>query len=169
MNRYANAAAIGLTAFICLFTVGAAKADAPPAPLQAFSLFDTSGRYISLSDYKGQYVVLNFWAFWCDTWKQELPSLINLYSDESADHFALLAVSIDGARLPVFERNTSGQKIPFPVLLDTGSTVSKTYRVTHVPTVIILDRNGKVCYSTFGYPGNHVVLSELRKIESSGL
>jgi alkyl hydroperoxide reductase subunit AhpC len=79
----------------------------------------------------------------------------------------LLAISVDGARLPVFEHNTAGQKIPFPVLLDTGSTVSKAYNVAHVPTVIIIDPTGKVRYLAYGYPGNHDLLSELRKIESS--
>lgn len=163
MRRFLKAATITLIAVLCLFNVKTAKADTP-----AFSLFDTSGKYISLSDYRGQYVVLNFWAFWCDTWKHELPSLIDLYGDEPADHFKLLAISVDGTRLPVFEHNTAGQNIPFPVLLDTGSTVSKAYNVAHVPTVIILDPSGKVRFSTYGYPGNHVLLSELRKIESSG-
>ena len=158
-------ALIASTLFSALRPSMASSLSQQPPP---FTLFDTAGKYVSLSDYKGQVVILNFWAFWCDTWKQELPSLTDLYSDEKQDHFRLLAISIDGTRVPVFERDTSGQKIPFPVLLDTGSNVSRSYGVRHVPTVVILDKEGKVRYSAYGYPGNHVLISELRKIESAG-
>jgi peroxiredoxin len=147
---------------VCLLPMRQASEEAT----RNFSLFDTSGTYVSLSDYKGQYVVLNFWAIWCDTWKEELPSLLTLTSDEEQDHFQLLAISVDGARLPVFERDTAGRQIPFPVLLDPGSTVSRSYKIAHVSTVIILDRSGRVHYSTYGYPGNHVLFSALRRIEN---
>ncbi len=78
-------------------------------------------------------------------------------------NFTLLAVSVDGTRLPEFQRHTSGQ-VPFPVLMDVGGLVTNRYQVHHVPTVVIIGPDGTVRFTASGYPGNHVVLRELRKI-----
>ncbi len=133
-----------------------------------FALFDTNASYFDLSKQKGEYIVLNFWAFWCDTWKAEMPSLTQLSTDQDTDHFKLVAISVDGTRLPAFERDTAGTTVPFPVLLDSTGEVSKQYNVTHVPTVVIIDKAGRIRYSAYGYPGNHVLLSALRRIENRG-
>ena len=80
-------------------------------------------------------------------------------------NFKLVAVSVDGARLSEFARQTGGD-VPFPVLLDGGGRVSVNYRVRHVPTVVIIGPDGVVRFTASGYPGNHVILRELRKIAS---
>ncbi|MDQ2798975.1 MAG: redoxin domain-containing protein, partial [Armatimonadota bacterium] len=70
---------IVLTAiFLLLMPLSSQAAEAAGGPARgsqapAFSLLDSQGRQVRLDDYKGQVVVLNFWAFWCDTWKAELP------------------------------------------------------------------------------------------------
>ncbi len=129
----------------------------------AFALPDLSGRPLALDSLRGRPVVLNFWAFWCDTWKAELPSLRALAEQQDEMGFRLVAVSVDGTRLAEFQRLTGGQ-VPFPVLLDAGGAVSRRYAVRHVPTVVILDGAGRVRFVASGYPGNAVVLRELRKI-----
>ncbi|MCW3060341.1 MAG: Thiol-disulfide isomerase and thioredoxin [Capsulimonas sp.] len=152
-------------------TAGAAKpADGPAigSQAQSFTLADTQGKRVSLSDYQGKVVVLNFWAFWCDTWKAEMPSLRELAPRQDELGFRLVAVSVDSARLPEFQNRTDGGKVPFPVLLDNQKQVSTQYNIAHVPTVVIIDRAGKVRYTARAYPGNHVILAELRKIASSG-
>lgn len=133
-------------------------ADAP-----AFTLPDTEGRARALPEWAGRPVVLNFWAFWCDTWKAELPSLRELAADQSSLGFALVAVSVDGTRVPEFTRQR-GTPTPFPVLLDMQSIVSHAYGVAHVPTVVILDGQGRVRYTHIGYPGNDAVRSVLRRL-----
>lgn len=129
----------------------------------AFSLLDSQGRQVRLDDYKGQVVVLNFWAFWCDTWKAELPHLTELATRQDEMGFRLVAASVDGTRYPEFLKLTKG-KVPFPVLMDVGGQVSAQYKVRHVPTVVIIDKEGRVRFTASGYPGNHIVLRELRKI-----
>lgn len=133
------------------------------ASAPAFTLPDTEGRARSLSEWAGRPVVLNFWAFWCDTWKAELPSLRELAADQSTLGFSLVAVSVDGTRVPEFTRQR-GTPTPFPVLLDMQSVVSQAYGVAHVPTVVILDGQGRVRYTHIGYPGDDAVRSVLRRL-----
>ncbi len=135
----------------------------PGASAPSFTLPDTEGRARSLSEWTGRPVVLNFWAFWCDTWKAELPSLRALSDEQSALGFSLVAVSVDGTRVPEFTRQR-GAPTPFPTLLDTQGKVSRAYGIAHVPTVVILDARGHVRYTHIGYPGNDAVLSVLRRL-----
>ena len=133
-----------------------------------FTLPDVKGKTFDLQAHRGEIVVLNFWAFWCDTWKAELPHLKVLAARQEEMGFRLVAVSVDGTRLREFMNITNGN-LPFPVLLDGGANVSQRFRIAHVPTVIILDGAGKIRYRTFGYPRNDVVLHEITRIADNSL
>ena len=158
-------------------TLALLSAVAPPAHGEArngpaigqrapsFSLLDTHGGAHSLADFRGQTTVLNFWAFWCDTWKAELPSLKELAGRQSELGFSLAAISVDGTRYPEFQRLTK-DSLPFPVMMDVGGKISQEYSIGHVPTVVVIDPDGIVRYTHYGYPGNDVVLSVVRKIAS---
>lgn len=148
---------VWLTAF--LFAATLRVGDSAPD----FALLDVNGKQHRLADFKGKTVVLNFWAFWCDTWKDELPHLKELADQQDELGFCLVAISVDGTRLLEFLKRTNGD-VPFPVLLDVGGKVSAAYQVAHVPTVVLVDGEGRVRFVKSGYPGNHVVLGEVRKI-----
>lgn len=157
---------------LCVFLVLAccpvnAKPTAEALPLGAmapeFALPDIQGRSHALSEYRGKITVLNFWAFWCDTWKAEMPHLQELAPQQDEQGFRIVAVSVDGTRLQEFRRRHPAP-LPFPVLLDVGAKASRQYGIAHVPTVVILDPQGRVRYVHSGYPGNAVVLSQIRRI-----
>jgi len=137
------------------------KASTAIAP--SFRLVDTHGHTVTSDSLRGRIVVLNFWAFWCDTWKAELPHLKQLVKHEDDSGFTTVAVSVDGTRYPEFAKLT-GDDLPFPVCLDIGSKVTRAYDVEHVPTVVIIDPQGRIAYSHYGYPGNDVVLSQVRRV-----
>jgi peroxiredoxin len=130
-----------------------------------FALPDISGKMVDLSTLKGKIIVLNFWAFWCDTWKAEMPSLRELASKQDELGFKIVAISVDGTRLQEFLSHTHGD-VPFAVLLDSDKKISTAYNIKHVPTVVILDKNGNVRYVARAYPGNQAVLTEIRKLET---
>ena len=162
---------LGVTLLLLAATCRAADKAAPNLILgsmaPAFVLPDFQGKQVRLEDFRGQIVVLNFWAFWCDTWKAEMPHLQELSSQQADLGFRLVAVSVDGTRLPEFRKRANGGKIPFPVLMDVGGQVSARYEVAHVPTIVVIDRAGRVRYTASGYPGNHVVLREVRRLASA--
>jgi peroxiredoxin len=144
-----------------------AERNGPPVgqAAPAFSLPDTHGEQHALSEFGGRITVLNFWAFWCDTWKAELPSLRELANRQDELGFRLAAVSVDGSRYPEFQRLTH-DSFPFPMMMDVGGKVSRQYAIGHVPTVVVIDPAGVVRYTHYGYPGNDAVLSVVRRIAS---
>ena len=144
---------------------GAPPAGGPPVgtPAETFSLPDLAGRQRRLAEFAGRPVLLNFWAFWCDTWKEELPHLKQLAARQEEMGFRLITISVDGTRVPRFKA-LAGSGLPFPILLDPGRKVSDRYRIARVPTVVLIDAAGRVRWVASGYPGNHRVLSEVRKL-----
>ncbi len=153
--------ALALAAALC---VGAAAWAGPPVGRQApdFALPTVEGSTVRLADLRGRPVVLNFWAFWCDTWKAEMPHLRRLAEHRRELGFEIIAVSVDGARLHTYKAREPGGA-PFPVALDHGGAVSRAYGVTKVPTVLVLDAQGRVRYRASGYPGNQPILTALRR------
>lgn len=119
------------------------------SPAPAFQLSDLAGRVVSLSDYKGQVVFLNFWATWCDSCREELPGVNALYSRYRKQGFVVLAPSIDAegrrAVLPFVAR--SG--LDFPVLLSDSKTV-RAYEVFGLPTGYLIDAQGRLARKYIG-------------------
>ena len=126
-----------------------------------FSLRDINGKQVSLDDYKGQVVLLNFWATWCGPCKVEMPHLQAMYTDLSDKGFVVLAVSTDDARnaskvKPFIKKN----KYTFPVLFDKDSSVLNKYNPEQVlPYNVLIDSSGEVVWKKASYaPGEEVEL-----------
>ena len=111
-----------------------------PAP--DFTLPGIEGRMVSLSDYRGKVVLVNFWATWCPPCVAEMPSMQKLHQRLKGDSFEILAVSIDtqgiGAVAPFMEKHG----LTFPVLIDTEGLTKTAYNTTGVPESFIIDRQG---------------------------
>src|SRR3989337_2651577 len=84
-----------------LETAAAGNAQESLKPAPAFELPDINGKKVSLTDFKGKVVLINFWATWCGPCKAEMPSLNSLYSTFKNEGFVVLAVSIDTSEKPV--------------------------------------------------------------------
>jgi len=122
----------------------------PGAPAaEALGLKDLSDRIHQLDDYRGQVVLVNFWATWCPPCVAEMPSLQRLYTSLSGEPFALLAVSMgEGERRIQNFRKTAG--IDFPLLLDPDSDLSLRWGVDFLPTSFLIDVQGRVRYTAYG-------------------
>ena len=131
-------AAVGL--LILLFTPRAPTL-APGARAPEFRLAGLDGRPKSLSDYRGRVVLVDFWATWCDTCQEELPSLIALYQRYRGERFELLAVSVDEGGSKLVARFARSVGLPYPVLLADYSTV-QSYEISPIPVKFLLDQNG---------------------------
>ncbi|MFZ0595094.1 MAG: TlpA disulfide reductase family protein [Bryobacteraceae bacterium] len=118
-----------------------------------FSLPALDGRVISLSDYHGKKkLVLSFWASWCGPCRLELPALRSFYqrAHKSDTDFELLAISIDDTR-EAAKAAVEETRLPFPVLLDLRQTAANAYSVYGIPTLFIIDKNGRVAYGGVGF------------------
>ncbi len=124
---------------------------AGPAP--NFTLTSRDGQTVSLSELKGQVVMINFWATWCGPCRQEMPLLEQLYSRYESLGFTLLGVNVEeNSKLAdVFLEETP---VTFPILFDPENGVSKLYDVSAMPSTVLVDRSGNVRFLHHGYqPG----------------
>ena len=109
-----------------------------------FSLKNAKNKKVSLSDFKGQVVVINFWATWCKPCKQELPFLNKYYKELKDQGLVVLAISTDDARTRAAVRKTVKQKkLKMPVLLDPDGKVTATLNPrVQMPYTLYVDHEG---------------------------
>lgn len=108
-----------------------------------FKLKDLNGKEVSLSDYKGKKVFLNFWATWCPPCKAEMPEMEMLYQETKNSDLVILAVNLDEEKDTV-QKFINSNKYNFPVLLDTGNIVASQYEVVSIPTSFFIDKEGNI-------------------------
>src|SRR6201996_6054406 len=138
LTRWTKAGLLALT--LILASAASAAGDAP-AP--AFTLPARGGSTVDLSQFKGQVVMINFWASWCGPCRQEMPLLESIYKTYGKRGFVLLGVNVE----PDTNAANNWLKqtpVSFPVLYDTKSKVSSLYNVTGMPTTVMIDRKGNV-------------------------
>ncbi len=140
-------------AVVLLATSAFAADSSGPAP--AFTLTElATGQPSGLSQYKGQVVMVNFWATWCGPCQQEMPLLDQMYQKYKPAGFTLIGVNVDKDGAPV-KALLARKPVTFPVLLDPANQVSKAYHVDEMPSSVIIDRKGQIRYIHRGYkPGD---------------
>ena len=130
-----------------------------------FALKSSTGENLRLSEYRGEVVMLNFWATWCGPCRQEMPLLDDLYNRYERVGFKLLGVNIDDNSQRALDMMRE-LGVDFPILFDASKDVSKLYEVNAMPVTVILDREGNVRYVHKGYkPGyEEKYLNEVRAL-----
>jgi peroxiredoxin len=135
------ASAVGLLAFLLSRPSGPGPVEGAPAP--AFALTDLTGRTVTLADYRGQVVLVDFWATWCPSCEAELPDLKAIHGRLKESGFALLAVSVDEAGPEVVARYAAAKSMPWTVLF-ANDDAAKAYRVFALPTKFLIGRDGAI-------------------------
>jgi peroxiredoxin len=118
------------------------------APAPAFELTGLSGEQIQLEDYRGQVVLLNFWATWCAPCRLEMPTLQSR-ADQFSDKLAVVAVNNaeDPAKVQSFVDELS---LSFDVLFDPQAEIQQLYRVRGYPTTYLIDAEGIIRVQKIG-------------------
>ncbi len=147
-----------------------------PAP--AFTLNDLSGKKVSLADYRGKAVLLNFWATWCAPCKVEIPWFIKLREQYASQGFEILGVSSDDLdkddKAKLFTEKAEiakfveQQKMTYPVLLDADAISNPYGGVDSLPTSFFIDRNGTVVAQTVGLAPRDEIEADIRKALAGG-
>ncbi|QHJ70923.1 thiol-disulfide oxidoreductase ResA [Planococcus halotolerans] len=108
-----------------------------------FQLINLEGETVKLSDYRGQGVLLNFWATYCPPCKKEMPYMQNQYELFKEKGVTILAVNVAEPQ-PVVEKFVGEYGLTFPVLLDLNQETMDLYDVAAIPVSFLIDENGKV-------------------------
>ena len=143
---------VAMTAALLLALPTLATGSASAAP--PFTLAARGGRDVSLAQYRGQVVMINFWASWCGPCRQEMPLLEGIYKKYRSAGFTMLGVNVepDSKAADEWLKQTP---VSFPILYDRDSKVSKLYDVAGMPSTVIIDRSGKLRMLHRGYkPGD---------------
>jgi len=116
----------------------------PPAkdPV-AINLKDINGKTISISDFKGKIVFLNFWTTWCPTCRIEMPSMEKMHQKLKNMDFAMVTVNLQesASQVKAFFKEF---KLTFTALLDSNGEVGASFAIRAIPTTYILDKTGRI-------------------------
>lgn len=120
-----------------------------PVVAPDFTLKDLKGNQVTLKNFKGRVVFLNFWATWCPPCRREMPSMERLYKQLKDRDFTMLAVDMQESEKRV-RAFISEFSLSFPVLLDLNGDISSLYGIVGLPTTYIIDREGKIIGKAVG-------------------
>jgi peroxiredoxin len=120
----------------------AATAEGAVAP--DFTLNTPAGEAVSLSSFKGKYVLVDFWASWCQPCRQENPNVVKAYNAYNAKGFEVVSVSVD-RDAEAWKKAIKEDGLTWTQVLATEeSGVAKTYSIQQIPTTFLLDKEGKI-------------------------
>jgi thiol-disulfide isomerase/thioredoxin len=114
-----------------------------------FKLKDLNGKEVSLSDFKGKKVLLNFWASWCGPCISEMPDIQKLYNETKDSDLVILAVNL-GEDKDTVKSFIDINKYNFTVLLDLDQNTSRQYNITAIPTSFFIDKEGNIVSTVKG-------------------
>ena len=112
-------------------------------PVAANGKTGVAGEQMSLADLKGHPVILDFWASWCGPCAIEAPVLDRLARRHESKGLVVLGVNVSDPP-NVIKQYATQKGLSYPMLVDSGSTVSESYGVKNLPSLVILDKEGKV-------------------------
>ena len=126
-----------------------------------FTLLDLYGNPVSLSDFRGKTVVINFWATWCPPCRKEFPQLVQL-SVRNADR-GLVVLGVDLQEHPDIVRGfVDGFGASFPIVIDTTGDVAARYRLLGLPATFVVDREGVIRGQHVGELTEDILAKKLR-------
>jgi peroxiredoxin len=145
---------------------------APPGPVESpggkaapsFTLQDLNGKPVSLSDFKGKVIVLDFWATWCPPCVMEIPHFIELYEQYKDQGFAMVGISLDSQGVSVVKSFVRKYQVNYPILMTDGQ-VDKAYGgITYIPTTFVIDSAGNIRQKYIGYQEKAVFETDIKAL-----
>ncbi len=132
----------------------------PKAP--DFTLVSVEGDTIRLSDFRGQVVILDFWATWCPPCKAEIPSFIEIYNEYRDRGVVILGVALDQpAKVRKFYED---YQMNYPVVIGNRSLAARYGGITGIPTTFVIDPEGRIYRKYVGYRPKQVFVNDIEHL-----
>lgn len=114
-----------------------------PKPLPEIQFENGQGEGMSLADFRGKVVLLNFWATWCAPCRREMPTLDRLQAELGGPDFQVVALSLDRKGLPIVQESYKELGLEtLPIYVDESGKAQRALSVLGLPTTLLLDRDG---------------------------
>jgi peroxiredoxin len=126
-----------------------------------FTLSDSKGASVKLSDYKGQVVLLDFWATWCGGCKVEIPWYMEFQNKYRASGLSVIGVSMDDDGWKSVKPFLEKQPVNYPIVIG-NPELAKRYMVDAMPMTLLIDREGKIADSHVGMVDKGAFESEIQ-------
>ncbi|GGJ95272.1 thiol:disulfide interchange protein tlpA [Lentibacillus kapialis] len=129
-----------------------------------FELQKLNGEKVSLSDYRGERVILNFWATWCPPCREEIPDFQKLYDNKDV---VILAVNMTDTEQSDEDVNqfVKNYEMTFPVLMDVNGDIASKYQVRAYPTSYMIDSEGHIQFMAMGAMDYELMEKRLNKMD----
>ncbi|HEY4663237.1 MAG TPA: TlpA disulfide reductase family protein [Candidatus Humimicrobiaceae bacterium] len=112
-----------------------------------FTLTDLEGNPVSLSDFKGNIVVLNFWATWCPPCREEIPDFVKVFNEFRDKDVQFIGVSNED--ISTLKRFAADYGINYPILVD-DKNIMAIWGIRAIPTTFVFDRDGRIVFENVG-------------------
>jgi peroxiredoxin len=170
---------LGLAALAVM--ASAAIIGAAPAPTSAngqtnpvlapdFELTDLTGKTISLSDYKGKILFLNFWATWCPPCRNEIADFVEAYKENKDKGLEILGISLDTKGKDTVSAFVEKYKVNYPIVLEsrykTQQLIDDYEPGQFIPTTIIIDKQGRIRHKQVGQMDKKTLLDYFHQYAS---
>ncbi len=148
--------------------------EVAPYAAPAFTLRNLDGALVSLSDFKGKVVLLNFWATWCQPCKEETPELEAVYQQLKDEGLVIVGVDLFNTERPQ-ERGIADVRsfvalygVSYPIVLDETGSVARDYAIAPIPTSYFIDQQGRVRFIRVGKVSRSDVERVFRRLQAEG-
>jgi peroxiredoxin len=130
-----------------------------------FVLKSIDGANLRLSEFRGQVVLVNFWARWAGDSRQEMPALNRINRTYERAGLVVLGISID-EDLRRSREFADSMKVSYPLMFDPGSEIGRDYLLQKMPMTILIDRSGVVRYAHVGFKrgDDRIYLDQIRAL-----
>ncbi len=152
---------------IAVVLPGSAECGQDYPPASNFTLPDLQNKPVSLSDFKGKVILLNFWASWCTPCRLEIPGFVELQKKYGPSGLAIVGVSIDKVNMKTVKDFSKRYKINYTVLYagpQAKKIIKKYGNFRGIPTTFLIDRQGRVIRSITGLMKKEFWESEIKKL-----
>ena len=130
-----------------------------------FALKGMDGKNLRMSEYRGQVVLVNFWARWAGDSRQEMAALDRINTTYQRAGLVVIGISID-EDVQRARQFASAMKVSYPILFDTGSDIGRDYMLQKMPVTVLVDRAGIVRFASVGFKrgGERAYLDQIREL-----
>ncbi|MFZ3579781.1 peroxiredoxin family protein [Virgibacillus sp. DJP39] len=129
-----------------------------------FELKTLTGKTVKLSDFRGEKVMLNFWATWCPPCRAEMPDMQKFHKNKDVKILAVNLLETE-SNLNEVQEFVNELGLTFSILLDEKSDVSNRYKISAYPSSFMIDSNGRIQFKAIGAMNYDLMMQEFEKME----